>query len=346
MDGFKPIIYERGSLEIIDQLKIPKETVYIEIKNVEDGWNAIRNMNTRGAPAIAITGCLSLAVELYHNSYQDVAMLKSEIIEKLNYLVTARPTAVNMHAAAECFKIDLEKCQLDVEQLKVFMIEKFERMLADDIATNKLIGENGATEIGKNQKVKLNILTHCNTGSLATAGYGTALGVIRSLYKSGRLNHAYCTETRPYNQGSRLTAYELVTDSIPSTLIADSMVSAAIREHNIDAIVVGADRVSYNGDTANKIGTLQLGIVAKYFGIPFYIASPLTTIDFECESGSQIKIEERSHNELTHIGNERIAAEGIQIWNPAFDVVPASLITRIITEKGCFKPDQIKDLNN
>lgn len=204
-------------------------------------------------------------------------------------------------------------------------------------------------------------LQHCNTGSLATAGYGTALGVVRKLHEMGRLEHVYCTETRPYNQGARLTAFELVHDKIPATLIIDSMVAALLRSkvcqiawnvkvekliveyfQNIAAVVVGADRVVANGDTANKIGTYQIAVVAKYHNVPFYIAAPLTSIDLKIQSGDQIVIEERPDREMTHVGEHRIAAQGIKCWNPAFDVTPAHLITGIITEFGVFKPDELR----
>nr|CAG4648721.1 EOG090X08IP [Polyphemus pediculus] len=186
-------------------------------------------------------------------------------------------------------------------------------------------------------------MTHCNTGSLATSGYGTALGVIRSLHKTGHLEHVYCTETRPYNQGSRLTAFELVYEKMPATLICDNMVAALMKQFKINAVIVGADRVTANGDTANKIGTYQIALLAKAHNVLFYVAAPFSSIDFQLASGDLIPIEERPHHEMTHIGSTRTAAPGINCWNPGFDVTPAHLITGgIVTEKGVFKPEELK----
>lgn len=232
--------------------------------------------------------------------------------------------------------------QLNVADMKKRFIDTTEAMLLKDIEDNKAIGTHGANAILANTESSVRVLTHCNTGSLATAGYGTALGVVRKLHELGRLEHIYCTETRPYNQGARLTAFELVHDKLPATLIIDSMVAALLRSKNIAAVVVGADRVVANGDTANKIGTYQIAVVAKYHNIPFYIAAPLTSIDLKISTGDQIVIEERPDREMTHVGEHRIAAQGIKCWNPAFDVTPAHLITGIITEKGVFKPEEIQ----
>lgn len=222
-----------------------------------------------------------------------------------------------------------------------------EFMLEKDISDNKAIGENGARAIlGPGDGTgNIRVLTHCNTGSLATAGYGTALGVIRSLYAAGRLEHVYCTETRPYNQGARLTAYELVHDKIPCTLVVDSMVAALMRVKRIHAVVVGADRVVANGDTANKIGTYQIAVLAKYHNVPFYVAAPFTSIDMSIPTGDCIVIEERPHREMTHVGEHRIAAPGVSCWNPAFDVTPACLITAIITERGVFRPFDLSNIH-
>lgn len=232
---------------------------------------------------------------------------------------------------------------LTVGDMKKRFIDTTEAMLLKDIEDNKAIGAHGARAIlSAGGESAARVLTHCNTGSLATAGYGTALGVVRKLHELGRLEHVYCTETRPYNQGARLTAFELVHDKLPATLIIDSMVAALLRAKNISAVVVGADRVVANGDTANKIGTYQIAVVAKFHGVPFYIAAPLTSIDLKIPTGDQIVIEERPDREMTHVGEHRIAAQGIKCWNPAFDVTPAHLITGIITEMGVFKPDEIQ----
>ncbi|XP_028172840.1 methylthioribose-1-phosphate isomerase [Ostrinia nubilalis] len=347
--SLESIRYRRGNLEILDQLLLPLQTRYVKVQGVEDGWKVINKMQVRGAPAIAIVGCLSLAVELLKEEIDDKKVMRQEIEGKLNYLVSARPTAVNIKLAADEL-INLANTlsadeNVSPSEFKDRFITSIESMLTKDIEDNKAIGKFGSEAIlhrleGDGQ---VRILTHCNTGSLATAGYGTALGVIRSLFESKRLEHVYCTETRPYNQGARLTAYELVHEKIPATLIVDSMVSALMHSRNITAVVVGADRVAANGDTANKIGTYQIAIVARHHEVPFYVAAPLSSIDMALTSGDRIKIEERPDREMTHIGEHRIAAPGINCWNPSFDVTPASLITGIITEKGVFTPSQLKE---
>ncbi|KAJ3286247.1 S-methyl-5-thioribose-1-phosphate isomerase [Borealophlyctis nickersoniae] len=366
------IRYHRGSLEILNQLLLPFESVYEVIKGVEDGHTAIKTMKVRGAPAIAIVAALSLAVELHleteHRSPASqtlkTPLAVSKFVHKnLEYLKTSRPTAVNLfEAAARLDSITAAAASQATECGEVIAayMDAAEGMLARDIEDNRNIGRLGAEFlVGMTPGVQLNVLTHCNTGSLATAGWGTALGVIRDLHASGHLSHAYCTETRPYNQGSRLTAYELVYEEIPATLICDSMASALLKQKNIGAIVVGADRVAANGDTANKIGTYQLAITAAYHGVPFLVAAPWTTIDLATASGEDIPIEERSGIEVKQIrgltvddeagvkegGSEgdsepvttttvQIAARGVGVWNPAFDITPASLITAVITEKG------------
>ncbi|KAJ0178925.1 hypothetical protein K1T71_005700 [Dendrolimus kikuchii] len=348
--GLESIKYKKGYLEVLDQLLLPLQTRYVKVMGVEDGWKVINKMQVRGAPAIAIVGCLSLAVELLKDDdTNDKKIIRQEIEGKLNYLVSARPTAVNIKLAADEL-INLANTlsaneAISPAEFKDRFINTIEAMLTKDIEDNKAIGKFGCEAIlnGSTGDGSVRVLTHCNTGSLATAGYGTALGVIRSLHTSKRLEHVYCTETRPYNQGARLTAYELVHEKIPSTLIVDSMVSALMNTRRIDAVVVGADRVAANGDTANKIGTYQIAIVAKYHDVPFYIAAPLTSIDMSLTTGDKIKIEERPDREMTHIGEHRIAAPGINCWNPAFDVTPAALITGIITEKGVFSPDKLKE---
>ncbi|CBY31516.1 unnamed protein product [Oikopleura dioica] len=337
------IKYENGKLMILDQLKLPLFLEYIKINSVEDGFRAIKEMNVRGAPAIAIVGCLTVAVAVQKKEFENTKELAEFVKTSFERLVAARPTAVNMTFASKIINLSI----LFLNNFHFLnLLSKLESEMASDVKTNKLIGDHGAAEIVKLLGDNVTILTHCNTGSLATAGYGTALGVIRSLQRENKLKHVFCTETRPYNQGARLTAYELVYEKIPATLIADSMVSAAIKEKRINCIVVGADRVAKNGDSANKIGTFQLAVVAKYFGIPFFVAAPFTTIDFNCENGDEIVIEERDSKELTEIGGKRIAAEGIQVWNPAFDVAPANLIEGIITERGVFKPNEIKNQIN
>ncbi|XP_022799998.1 methylthioribose-1-phosphate isomerase-like isoform X2 [Stylophora pistillata] len=261
------IKYKRGHLEILNQLLLPHESVYEEITGAEDGWQAIRTMKVRGAPAIALVGALSLAVELLPVSFSSKEELKNFVAEKLQYLTTARPTAVNIMEAAKhltLFVKDSSSKINDTETVKVELITEIEGMLEKDLSDNKALGRLGAEHmlqlVGAD---KLKVLTHCNTGSLATSGFGTALGVIRHLSEQDHIDHVFCTETRPYNQGSRLTAYELVYENIPSTLVADSMVSLLMKTKGVHAVVVGADRVVANGDTANKIGTYQIAIAGK-----------------------------------------------------------------------------------
>ncbi|XP_072764722.1 methylthioribose-1-phosphate isomerase [Anoplolepis gracilipes] len=347
------IKYEKSEgLEILDQTLLPATTQYIQVRNVEDGWNVINKMQVRGAPAIAIVGCLSLVEEIIRQrtiwSFKDKKDFYYFIENKLNYLVSARPTAVNMKKAADkLIKMANDFCDDDnctlFNMIKGITLE-IRGMLSKDVQDNKAIGNFGATEILNLNDVPkdgfVRILTHCNTGSLATAAYGTALGVIRSLHEKEKLEHVYCTETRPFNQGARLTAYELVHDNIPATLICDNMVAAVLKTKRITAIVVGADRVAMNGDTANKIGTYQIAILAKYHNVPFYVAVPRTSMDVNMPNGDNIIIEERSEKEITHMNNVRIAAEGIKCWNPAFDVTPANLITGYITEVGVLQPHE------
>ncbi|KAI9686638.1 MAG: S-methyl-5-thioribose-1-phosphate isomerase [Bathelium mastoideum] len=367
------IKYTRGDLWILDQLKLPHSEVYDEIKTAQDAWHAIKEMRTRGAPAIAIVAALALAVELEHLSKNGkLSQLADEVSvfvhEKLDYLITSRPTAVNLADAARKLKRTVQSAAQtqgatgqDVEEVYV---KAAEQMLVDDVADNEAIGRHGAEWILKNARAgstdQVSILTHCNTGSLATAGYGTALGVIRSLHAKGSLAQAFCTETRPYNQGSRLTAFELVHDKIPSTLITDSMAAALLSQSQIAAIVVGADRVVANGDTANKIGTYGLAVLARYHGLKFLVAAPRTTIDLSIQRGSDIVIEKRPGKEVTLIKGPRydgvsldlgqvetvgIAADGINVWNPAFDVTPADLIDSIITEVGVAEKDSLGNFN-
>lgn len=338
------IRYSRGRLQLLDQRKLPHDSVYIDIQDSTAGWHAIHDMVVRGAPAIAISAALSLAVEVANLGPVDWSVNDaiSFLQKRLEFLVSSRPTAVNLSDAAKKLNdvvLKAANAMSKPEALFQAYIEAAEVMLMADINDNKAIGSNGAKFIlCQNQKRQnLHVLTHCNTGSLATAGYGTALGVIRALHSEGLLETAFCTETRPYNQGSRLTAYELIHEHIPAVLVADSAAAALQKSGRVDAIVVGADRIAENGDTANKIGTYNLAISAFHHGVPFYVAAPLTSVDLSLSSGEQIIIEERSPKELTHaLGGQgqQVAPSGISVWNPAFDVTPANLITAIITEKG------------
>jgi len=359
--SLQAIRYTRGSLDILDQLRLPHESVYVPIKTCEDGYDAIKRMVVRGAPAIAIVAALALAVELEISKSRQLSAeeVKKHISVRLAYLVRSRPTAVNLSDAVTKLSQTLAAGDFKTgDDVVGRYLQAAEKMLVDDVDDNQRIGDFGAQWILNNAsgQDKVAVLTHCNTGSLATAGYGTALGVIRSLHAKSSLNHAYCTETRPYNQGSRLTAYELAHD-LPqgmATLITDSMAAALLKLGQVAAIVVGADRVAANGDTANKIGTYQLAIVARHHGVKFVVAAPTTSIDITTKSGADIIIEERPAHEVLVIrgpeveninGTLRVSLDNvvtvapgvtsrIGVFNPSFDVTPNDLIDAIVTEKG------------
>jgi methylthioribose-1-phosphate isomerase len=351
-DNLQSLIYKRGSLEVLDQLLLPGKKEYIRISDQKEAWGVIRSMQVRGAPLIAIVAVLGLAVEVHNMTFDSVDSAAKFLQDAMVYLRTSRPTAVNLFTATDILReqvdaiVKAETTQAAADVVNAYTMAA-EEIWAQDLITNKSIGAHGAqfilslAGISESTPVdrKLRVLTICNTGSLATAGYGTALGVVRTLHEMGRLEHIYACETRPYNQGARLTAYEIVEDKLPGTLIADSMASALMSTKGVDCVIVGADRVAANGDTANKVGTYQLAIAAKYHNIPFFAAVPTTTLDLTMASGAEIRVEERPDNELTCIFGQRLAAEGISVWNPAFDVTPCSLIRGIITEVGVAEAD-------
>lgn len=349
-------MYTKGSLKCLNQLLIPQQFVYEDVHTVEEGFDQIVSMKVRGAPAIAIVAVLSLAVEA-HRALQasshdcgrvngfgsSVEETKRILCEKLDFLSTSRPTAVNLFIAVDDLKGRIKRYTQSATPRR--MIERYvqwaEEIIEQNILENERISRFGADYItalvrDRGNTGKLHLLTHCNTGALATAKYGTALGVVRFLWQDDVLERVFATETRPYNQGARLTAFELVHDGIPVTLVVDSAVSYLFQKRRIDAVVVGADRVCRNGDTANKIGTYQIAISCKHHGIPFFIAAPTTSIDLALKSGADIVIEERPAEEVTHIPQtgQRCVAEGVDVWNVSFDVTPAELITGIITELG------------
>lgn len=331
MTQVKAIEFKEGILRLIDQRKLPTEFEIFECRNFLDVEFAIKDMVVRGAPAIGVSAAYGvyLAALEFLNKPKDIFLNKLE--EACSVLYCSRPTAVNlMWAINRMRNVIKNNIDKDVKEICEFIKQEAETIEKEDIETNKRIAQFGNTIIPHNAT----ILTHCNTGALATAGYGTALGVIREAYYSGKNIFVYADETRPRLQGAKLTAWELVQEKIPSKLIPDSVAATLIRDGKIDIILVGADRIALNGDTANKIGTFMLSTIAKVYNVPFYIVAPTSTIDFEIETGKEIQIEERSADEVTHIGNVRIAPEGIEVFNPAFDVTPAENITGIITEKG------------
>ncbi|SCU84970.1 LAFA_0D13124g1_1 [Lachancea sp. 'fantastica'] len=388
------------SVKVLDQLLLPYTTAYIQINTIDDGYRVIKSMQVRGAPAIAIVGALSVLTETQLLENKDFAKnqtfydlsdfdrVRSTLETRLEFLLGSRPTAVNLsNALAEICKI-----LKNSHTLKSFHSHLYEfvcQMIDDDLSNNVKMGDNGARYLLEQLEKEgfdqdFAVLTICNTGSLATSGYGTALGVIRSLWKhsnaklsekqetdkkrkldgrGAKMTHVFPLETRPYNQGSRLTAYELVHDQIPATLIPDSSVTyrIATSETPIKAAFVGADRIVRNGDTANKIGTYQLALICKQFGIKFFVTAPKTTIDSVTETGAGIVVEERKADEFKHVagtvidnvtGEPRLASDGkpvagkvgvapvdVAVWNPAFDVTPHELIDGIVTEVGVYTKD-------
>ncbi|MBO6180257.1 S-methyl-5-thioribose-1-phosphate isomerase [bacterium] len=322
---------------MVDQTKFPYEFNYIDIKTGDDMFDAIKTMIVRGAPAIGIAG--AHGVVLYAQELQKKNLsfdeFKKELLKKSDYIVTSRPTAVNLYWAVEKQKDIIKNCTSDIETLIDELKINGKKLELEDIEINKKIGDYGAMVVPKGAT----ILTHCNAGALATVGYGTALGVVRSAYANDPTIQVFADETRPRQQGARITTLELVMDGIPVTLITDGMCSYFMKKGMIDMVCVGADRIAANGDAANKIGTYTVAIAAKYHNIPFYVAAPLSTIDTSIKTGDEIVIEERSHDEVTTINGKRICADGVNIINPGFDVTPHELITGIITEKGILKPD-------
>ncbi len=335
MKEIKTIEFKEDVLFLIDQRKLPINYEIFECRTYEDVYFAIKDMVVRGAPAIGATaayGVVLAAKEFLDNSKEDFLANMDKALGRLNQ---SRPTAVNlMWATDRMRKVIEENKNLLLEDIYTRLKDEADRIFKEDIETNKKIGKIGNQIVGN----KATILTHCNTGALATAGFGTALGVVREAFYSGKDIFVYADETRPRLQGGRLTAWELVQEGIPSKLIADSVAATLIRDRKIDLILVGADRIALNGDTANKIGTFMLSVLAKEYDVPFYVVAPTSTIDFSIESGDEIVIEERDAKEVTHIETIRIAPEGIEVYNPAFDVTPHENIRGIITEKGIIRP--------
>jgi methylthioribose-1-phosphate isomerase len=318
-------------VRFIDQTKLPTEETYVVCKTHEQVADVIRTMVVRGAPAIGVAAAMGIALGVKNSNAQTVADLKRDLDQICDNMGKTRPTAVNLFWAIRRMQEKFERLRIrSIAQIKQELVEESQRMHAEDIAANQAMGRHGATLMPSEGGV----LTHCNAGALATAGYGTALGVIRAAVEQGKKIHVYADETRPFLQGSRLTAWELMKDGIPTTVISDNMAGSMMKQGKIGAIVVGADRIAANGDVANKIGTYTVAILAKEHSIPFYVAAPISTIDFACPDGSKIPIEQRNAREVTHIGGKQMTPEGVSIENPAFDVTPAKYVTAIVTERG------------
>ena len=334
---------DRGVV-FIDQTKLPTEEVYVTCKTHQEVADVIRNMVVRGAPAIGVAAAMGIALGVKNSKAETGADLKKDFDQIADLIGKTRPTAVNLFWAIGRMKDKFEYLRMrPVPQIKEALIEESQRMHAEDIAANQAMGRHGATLMPSSGGV----LTHCNAGALATAGYGTALGVIRAAVEQGKKIHVYADETRPFLQGSRLTAWELMKDGIPTTVISDNMAGVMMKQRKIGAIVVGADRIAANGDVANKIGTYTVAILAKEHGIPFYVAAPFSTIDLNTPDGSKIPIEERNAKEVTHIAGKQMVPDGVSVENPAFDVTPAKYIAAIITERGVVREpygDSIKKL--
>jgi methylthioribose-1-phosphate isomerase len=322
------------SLKILDQTKLPTEIYYFDATTLLDVREAIVKLQVRGAPAIGLAAAYGLYLGVRELETEQIDEFHQQARLLANELISARPTAVNLAWAVERL-IESSKEAVTVSEAKLIIMEEAIKLHLADEATCKEIGENALTLLHDGAAV----LTHCNAGSIATSRYGTALAPLHLAKEIGWEISAYATETRPVFQGARLTSWELKQSGIPVTLITDNMVGYLLQNKKVDAVIVGADRITANGDTANKIGTLQLAILANFYQIPFYVAAPLSTIDLSIESGSEIIIEQRDRTEVTHIGNVQIAPEGIDVLNPAFDVTPNELITAIITEKGIVSSD-------
>ena len=328
-----------GFSRMIDQTIIPYEYKKVDIKSSKDMYDAIKTMIVRGAPAIGIAGAHGVVLSAIEN--KDSSDFYSMVKKQADYINSSRPTAVNLHWAIQkqLEVIEKNKDKSNDEIIKL-LVENAIKMEDEDIEINKKIGEFGAAIVPKGATIQ----THCNAGALATVGYGTALGVVRSAFEKDKTIKVFADETRPRGQGARLTTYELTRDGIDTTLITDGMGAYFMNKGMIDVVIVGADRIALNGDSANKIGTYMLAIAAKYHNIPFYIAAPKSTIDPTIKTGDEIIIELRDKEEVTMVNDKPICTDKVNVINPGFDVTPNKLITGIITEYGIFKPNEIHKL--
>lgn len=331
----KTLEWTPAGVRFIDQTRLPTEEVYVTCRDYREVARAIRDMIVRGAPAIGVAAAMGVALGVRDSKAANYAELRPELEEICNTLAATRPTAVNLFWAIQRMRERAEQLAgQPAEEIRRGLIEEAQQMYLADIAACETMGRNGAVLMPSSGGV----LTHCNAGALATCGYGTALGVIRAAVEAGKKIHVFADETRPFLQGSRLTAWELQKDSIPTTVISDNMAGAMMKQGKIDAVVVGADRIAANGDVANKIGTYSVAILAKAHSIPFYVAAPWSTVDLATPNGDRIPIEQRSAREVTHVGEKQIAPDGIRVENPAFDVTPHEYVSAIVTERGIAKP--------
>jgi methylthioribose-1-phosphate isomerase len=330
------VAWQDGDIVMVDQRKLPAAEVYVTCRSVNDVAKAIKAMVIRGAPAIGVGAAMGLALGAARSKATGTRQFTTEFQRNCDLLATTRPTAVNLFWAIERMKRTFADGALageSVEQLQARLRTEADRIHDEDLASCRAIGRHGASLVPQDAR----ILTHCNAGALATAGYGTALGVIRGAVEAGRNVRVLADETRPFLQGARLTAWELIKDGIDTTVITDNMAGAMMRAGDVDLVVVGADRIAANGDIANKIGTYSVAVLAREHDIPFYVAAPLSTIDVSATDGDAIPIEERDSREVTHLGSNQLAPEGAHVRNPSFDVTPFKYVTAIITERGVFK---------
>jgi methylthioribose-1-phosphate isomerase len=340
-----PVRWQDDRVLLIDQNRLPNEYTHVEISRVADMAQAISTMIVRGAPAIGVAAAYGMYLGAREIATTDRAEFLIQLTEIGKTLRATRPTAVNLFWAIDRMEQTAANYAGTVAEITAQLLVAAQKINTDDIATCQAIGKHGLAALPSSPS-KLCLLTHCNAGALATGGYGTALGVVRSAWSEGRLARLYADETRPRLQGARLTSWECVQEGIPVTVIADSMAAHCMKQGMIDAVVVGADRIAANGDAANKIGTYSLALVAKAHNIPFFVAAPVSTIDFSLSDGSLIPIEERHPSELYQIGETITCPPGIEFYNPAFDVTPAHLIQAIITEFGAFLPAEIIQLQH
>ncbi len=330
----KTVEWTNDGVRMIDQRVLPTEVTYLTLRSYEEVADAIKTMVVRGAPAIGVSAAFGLALGAKQAVGTDATDLEQDFDYMCQVMSETRPTAVNLFWAIERMRDAFRRARAEtssVETIKQRLIEEAQKIYDEDIKANRALGQFGGELLNDGATV----LTHCNAGALATAGdYGTALGVIRGARDAGKRIAVIADETRPFLQGTRLTAWELAQDDIPVTIITDNMAGHVMKQGKVDAVVVGADRIAANGDTANKIGTYMVAVLAREHGIPFYVAAPISTIDLALASGDEIPIEERNAREVTHIREQRFAPEGVGVQNPAFDVTPNKLVAAIITDKG------------
>ncbi len=341
MSIIKTLEWTDAGVRFIDQTKLPTEEVYVTCKTYEEVAGAIKTMIVRGAPAIGVAAGMGIALGVRDAKSDTADELAARFEQICKVIGSTRPTAVNLFWAIRRMQDKFAQLRdRSIAEIKREMVDEARRMHVEDIAANEAMGKHGAVLLPSNGGV----LTHCNAGALATAGYGTALGVIRAAVESGKKLHVFADETRPFLQGSRLTAWELMKDNIPTTVISDNMAGAIMRQGKINAVVVGADRIAANGDVANKIGTYTVAILAKEHRIPFYVAAPISTVDLGTADGSKIPIEQRAATEVTHLVGKQLTPDGVGVENPAFDVTPHEYVTAIITERGVVRPPYSESL--